>query len=541
MSASGAAVLGRRRAQERRNNELPIALSAVSLMDMRRISFAIDLALKRHLNEPEAAAVAAVQLMLISGRDLATLQSLRFLSGALQDARDEAGHWLLHYGQGYALAMPAGASPTKAEPNAAASKLLVPASGQVIFELGERAARCLKAYIGPDWDRSGTPEIWKNRRPVFACSSKELRQQVTAFLRQTGTAYGIARRSRLVAPARLKRALETGLINMKGGDRGMALLLTGEERSARQAAAYYSGGTEQHIAREHERACTGAGIDTFDRSVLDYLQSDVELSLGSRFIPTTAAVNVLRDKVVDEIRFSRAAQDPKQIASLHNSVLIYTWMIWSICVGGRGVRDPILHPRQVDRSTGFGLFRDKGYTPPASVALLKQTETYRDNLDGYKLRLVWVPDAVQAQLRAYHDHVIALTNDPRLPRRSRAAIRSWAAKDSHRLPFFSLDARLWARKLDVGRFEEMLAGDPWYWPLPMNALRHYLRAQLCGRVSHEVVDALLGHWQIGAEPWWNGGALDPLLFKESLRAAFQIILPEDRWTVQRGLSSSASC
>ncbi|WP_171132467.1 hypothetical protein [Sphingomonas sp. ID1715] len=539
MSATDRAFLGRRRAQERRNNELPIALSATSAMDVRRICFAIDHALEHGLDEPMAAAAAAVALMLISGRDLEELCCLRFFSGRLDDARDRSGHWLIHYGQGYALAMPAGASPTKAQPNAAASKLVLPPSDQVIFKLGERAARCLKVYIGSDWDRSGTPALWKEQRPVFSYSLGKLEELVDTFLRQAGTAYGISRRSRIVDPKRIERALETGLVNLKGSDRGMARLLTGGKQPARQAAAYYSGGTEPHITQEHERACTQASVDTFDDCVLDYFQSDVELSLGSRFIPTTAAVEGLRDKLIDEIRFCKPAREPRQVASVHNAMLTYSWMLWSLCVGGRRVKDPILHPRQIDPGTGFGLFRDKGYTPAATVALLKETTAFRDNLESYKLRLVWAPGIVQRQLQAYCDHIEALLTDPRLPERSQKSIKRWRDEDEHRLPFFRLDRHLQAKRLGAGQFEKMLAGDPWYWPLPMNALRHYLRAELCGRVSHEVVDALLGHWQIGAEPWWNGGALDPLLFKESLKAAFRAILPEGcgGWAVQSGLSN----
>ncbi|WP_233281608.1 hypothetical protein [Sphingomonas changnyeongensis] len=121
----------------------------------------------------------------------------------------------------------------------------------------------------------------------------------------------------------------------------------------------------------------------------------------------------------------------------------------------------------------------------------------------------WLPlgKRVMAQLRAYHVHV--------------------KARDERKLDAESLKDR--AAVLAYLREVPGLS-----WDLPWNFPRHYLRSALVGRTSVEVINAYMGHWETGSEPWWNGSCLDPVAYAHEARAAIDAIFPESDWPVLAG-------
>lgn len=203
---------------------------------------------------------------------------------------------------------------------------------------------------------------------------------------------------------------------------------------------------------------------------------------------------------------------------------------------------PLLHPRQIDRESGFGIFCDKSYTPPGTAAHVVDGDhsiPAAVALTNYKTRLVWIPPHVRAQLVAYQTHLELLRVHPGLTEQNKEQLEEIIALDPTRLAFVRLTRTLDVVRLSPKSFMALLAGSAWQWHQPMNALRHYARSYFPGRVSSETIDALFGHWEVGAEPWFNGSALDPVLYRADLEHAYSELLPVADWPVLPGLKRQA--
>ena len=72
--------------------------------------------------------------------------------------------------------------------------------------------------------------------------------------------------------------------------------------------------------------------------------------------------------------------------------------------------------------------------------------------------------------------------------------------------------------------------------LPMNANRHFLRTNLIAdNCPVEVVDAFLGHWEIGQEPWGRFSGLSPIVYREKLEEHLIPLLVKNKWSPEDGL------
>lgn len=541
---TNAAFIGRSRAEQRRNNNLPTAMGRAGPIQRGRLIGAIDTSLRCDATPAEeAAAVAAIQLILVTGRSLAEVYGLQLVEGTPHDFQSAECSWLIRYGQGYALAMPAGTSAAVGLPSASAKRLVLPQAQSFTSEVGRITAKCLRRHLGPQiWDQTGfEQDTWAGGKRLFECRAETLEAAVHAFLRQAANRFGITRRRQLISLVRLSRVFRDALINTPGGDEAQARVMTGRMGGGGHATSFYTAGTGPALARTHAAAATAAKIDSFDRRVIERIERPLDLSIGSRFVPTDAAVAIFRERAVATLaRDRRRRHLQPDLKTLHEAMLVYTWTKWAICVGGRSIKAPLLHPNKIDSESGFGFFNDKAYTQAGSAQLVRQA-THRDcdqdYLLDYKARLVWVPPHVQGQLLAYEQHVERLQTSNLLPEHQRRRLAAMTAARPDRLPFFELTVDLEIKELRPGQFEKMLASATWDWPMKMNAFRHLLRSRLSGQISCEVIDALLGHWQVGQEPWSNGSALDPMLFRETLKVAYTQLLPEADWPVLHGLGN----
>jgi hypothetical protein len=139
---------------------------------------------------------------------------------------------------------------------------------------------------------------------------------------------------------------------------------------------------------------------------------------------------------------------------------------------------------------------DQGLTPSG-----KQSH---GQVRALELKRRWIPLAprVQDQLQAFRQH------------------------ESARAERGVVGTSEWLRR-DVRSYLSSTMG----WGLPPNFTRHYLRSSLVGEVSSELIDAYLGHWVAGAEPWWNGSCLEPQSAAHKLHQALDSIFPESDWPV----------
>ena len=74
-------------------------------------------------------------------------------------------------------------------------------------------------------------------------------------------------------------------------------------------------------------------------------------------------------------------------------------------------------------------------------------------------------------------------------------------------------------------------------PLPVNINRHYLRSILRDKdCPAEYVDAFMGHWQRGQEPFGQFSTLSPEEVFSAIAPVFDELRREAGWTVQSGLA-----
>lgn len=77
----------------------------------------------------------------------------------------------------------------------------------------------------------------------------------------------------------------------------------------------------------------------------------------------------------------------------------------------------------------------------------------------------------------------------------------------------------------------------WTYELPANANRHFLRTRLRELdVPGEIVDAYMGHWEHGQEPFGKFSTLSAESFKKLLSPAIEEICLETGWKVIKGIS-----
>ncbi|WP_031410420.1 hypothetical protein [Thiomonas sp. FB-Cd] len=71
--------------------------------------------------------------------------------------------------------------------------------------------------------------------------------------------------------------------------------------------------------------------------------------------------------------------------------------------------------------------------------------------------------------------------------------------------------------------------------LPLNSSRHWLRTRLAQEgVPGEMIEAFMGHWQRGAEPWGRYSALPARVVTETLRPTLEKLVCEAGFSALRG-------
>jgi hypothetical protein len=191
--------------------------------------------------------------------------------------------------------------------------------------------------------------------------------------------------------------------------------------------------------------------------------------------------------------------------------------------GYRSIRDPLLQKAEIDRSTGFGVISDK------------------DGDDLYHSRIIWLPEICFKQLDNYQEHLSQLedwlfSHNQKLffaSRREDVVGRQVARKTPS---LFFVKKNLRALDIRPKRMEKLMRRLDYH--LPTNANRHYLRSNLLkSGCPIEVINAFMGHWVPGVEPWGMYSGLSPLDYRRELRPKLESMLVDDKWELEKGLSS----
>ncbi|WP_051081260.1 hypothetical protein [Thioalkalivibrio sp. ALE11] len=253
--------------------------------------------------------------------------------------------------------------------------------------------------------------------------------------------------------------------------------------------------------------------------------------VGTDRAPTFSAVTALVARL-QEPQGTPGHGDLRCLVAEHNRVTAYTAIGLALATGFRAVRTPITDLTKIHRPTSTMLLREK------------------DQWDGRHTRLAVLPDTLVRQIDQYLAHLqrlylrmpLSFSMDCEVEatkNRDRSRYRSDAFRlDLRKTLFFLLPT---TEQPGADEWEPVeLTGDrlrqqceqyrPGAWPVG-NAGRHFLRTCLTEFATQgeyplptTAINALLGHWRYGEEPWTPQSAFDPVRYREILLPALDDLL-----------------
>ena len=250
--------------------------------------------------------------------------------------------------------------------------------------------------------------------------------------------------------------------------------------------------------------------------------SSSESYTGSPLRPQEGAVRNLVASMLGDIRTAKPnkAWANAEIAAFHNTFTLYTTQMLKSCAGIRAIRNPSIEFRHLDLGRGFAVIGDK----------------LRD--DGMGRRMIWLPPLCVRQLKYYSAHLEAIFS--RCAHLSPSLMRLFARQRGSQglTDLVLLDQNLEASILTPALIEESLRSRYGY-DLPANTNRHTLRSRLLeSGCPPEVIDACMGHAEVGEEPWTRYSFLHPHDYANTLKKHLLPILNQDGWVAVPGLERS---
>lgn len=221
------------------------------------------------------------------------------------------------------------------------------------------------------------------------------------------------------------------------------------------------------------------------------------------------------------VKAKATAPGQKRLVLIHNIFTVYSVSMLNFLTGYRPVRSPLQCFDDWDQDQSLLFISDK------------------DDVDGYMSRYAYVPPVLEEQLINYSDHRVQIFSELQAINSSLPILREHERNLHPQLlrildkgdmeekalkhysdrvicfPFlFLLNDKLQYREL---RPSECLTQANTDW-LQLNSGRHFFRTQLVQRgCTSEIIDAAMGHWDHGNEPFGPYSCLSPTLFKSSIK------------------------
>jgi len=289
----------------------------------------------------------------------------------------------------------------------------------------------------------------------------------------------------------------------------------------------------------------------YDPGLFDNLFDDQDelRYIGSRYCPLEREIQKFVTSMKNRLQYEkkRYDKDRNSLLALHERYTIYTAEMLLFASGYRAVRSPLRCSFELDWESGLLCINDK------------------DNEDDYNSRLVWLPSACISQLEHYQSHINRMASyllhldrgvfdtqknqyeflmrgifpDKKAERISR---KKQAKGMKVKMP--DIEYSKWLPLLffltDKGQCELRPATlSPLvksYFPLPLNANRHFMRSKLReSSCSSEIIRNVLGHWEAGQEPWSIYSGEDPWHFRKELQRFWEPVFAELGWEVLSGI------
>ena len=294
-----------------------------------------------------------------------------------------------------------------------------------------------------------------------------------------------------------------------------AMLLFGRTDKLALTRLHYTVASSRHLERVY-RQCGSELADALGRTGLFSVTEMVndEVHLGTPFCPTPTTVKNIARALQKGVQGAARST----LAHRHNLFALYSAMLIAYGTGFRAVHDPSFAEIEIDYDYGIGVISDKGDVP-------------------YRSRYVYLAPVVLEQIDHYRRHVQVVY--------SHFGVTNPSLFDMVKeLDFEGLPLNLfWFRdefapvELLTPKVSKQILQRYHNYSMPLNCGRHYLKYRLLDAgCSPEIIEAQLGHWENGQEPWGRFSNLDPLDFAGQMASFLPKILRNDGWQAIKGLT-----
>lgn len=303
-----------------------------------------------------------------------------------------------------------------------------------------------------------------------------------------------------------------------------AYLLTGHSFTVTEVTAHYTSVSGDYLQKLYHQAVTSMRDRLYQYlgiAANDFYKFEQSVSNpgdhGSKLNPKPLLIQRLIGHLKHEIREAkRGPPGEEQWRRTHNTLVAYTafWILFS--TGYRAVNDLVFRLREIDWTTGFLVISDKDDESLSNSRTIWLQPELLNQLTIYTLHL----EVLQMRIRNRQtliDHIEEILSNP-IPDAS--------------LFFFISDS--W--QLTQVSPENLRKQVPEF-ALPLNLGRHYLRSALRARgCPAEYVNAFMGHWQKGQEPFGRFSAMTPFELFQELAPHLEGLSREAGWTRTSGLA-----
>lgn len=425
------------------------------------------------------------------------------------------------------------------------------AEAAVLLNVVEHFTLPVPGWLAEIYGRWFTASSGRTRGLVFPTESHHARNLFRAFCERVRERHrGLRITEGRITQYCFQRAIQDAQI-----DNVEASQIFSTHSHLTETQLHYTACAVHALARKYSSLCNGIADEIRQEArarsskiVLDVLRpnspqhalpigglGEREIYVGSRLVPLASKVKESVSRLQQKLHEARRGAGEKGwLVRFHNAYVLYTALTLFWGSGIRTLRYPLPDPRLLDPESGRLVLSDK------------------DDADGTRTRLVFVPEVVCTQVNAYFAHLARLPSvlfcaDPvradQLENQLRAyrdrpepAVwgRRGRLEDRATSPFFFLDERLDPGPVGPKALFREFGG---IYPFEPNAHRHYLRTHLvaAGLVGH-LINAFLGHAAHGREAFTSSSSLWVPGYAAELRKAIGRILDDLGWTVMEGLT-----
>jgi hypothetical protein len=322
---------------------------------------------------------------------------------------------------------------------------------------------------------------------LFPTASKKLFRTTRELLTQ------IDPDNRLTAH-RIQRTLFQNIVIASGGDVALAALTLATDLDNLAAVELFYDG----VLAEEAIAAYSAAVAEIEQYCLPGLismpriPSQASVYIGCRYTPRIEAVikevGRIQHEAFELARFSQVhLGDPAFERAFNYCTLLIVWWYGYAC-GARAGVDPVLHISRVNEETGLATWSDK------------------DDLNGYKRKLVWIPPDLYRAL-AYLEQYTA---------KVRRQISNPQCVKGH-TTFFLVDGL--ATPVSPKSIGDLTRD---FWPFPANTHRRVMKQELRRVNCPPATIRSWAGWSIAEQEFWNDSSS---LSFQSLRDEYEYYIP----------------